>query len=407
VQITPKALLVTGLAATGKDYDGTPAASLTGTAVLPAAEAVGAGTPSDGKPYMGDALALAGTATGAFADPDVGAAKPVTITGLTLTGTGAANYSLAQPAGLTAGIAARALTITAGNQGKTYGQTVAFGSGATQFTSIGLQHGETIDSVTLACGGGNATAAVAGSPYTITPGAATGGTYSAGNYTISYVPGMLAVDKADQTITFDALPAKTFGDAPFNLTATADSGLAVGYISSDPAVAGVVGSTVTILQAGGTTITASQPGDANHHAATPVAQLLTINAPPLAPYATWAGDPAQGLTAGVNDGPADDPDHDGMTNMQEFAFGLNPSNGASVNPVTMPLDQTTGRFQYTRRVGSGLTYQTITSTDLGTWAPDTGATEEVVTTNGDVQTVTIHVTTAPVGGRLFVRVRAE
>ncbi len=312
VQITPKNLTVTGLAATGKDYDGNATAALTETAVLPAAEAAGAGTTSDGKPYTGDALTLAGTAAGAFADPDAGTAKPVSVTGLTLTGTGAANYTLAQAAGLTAEIAPRALAITADNQGKTYGQTVAFGSGSSQFSSNGLQNGETIGSVTLACGGGDATAGVAGSPYTITPGAATGGTFVTGNYTISYVPGALMVNKADQTIVFDALPARTYGDAPFDLTATAGPALAVSYVSSDPTVARVSGSTVTILMAGVTTITASQPGDANHNAANPVPQMLTVNAASLPPYATWAADPAQGLTAGVNDGPMQDPDGDGI-----------------------------------------------------------------------------------------------
>jgi hypothetical protein len=32
---------------------------------------------------------------------------------------------------------------------------------------------------------------------------------------------------------------------------------------------------------------------------------------------------------------------------------------------------------------------------------------EVVTTNGTIQTVTVHVSTPPIGGRLFVRVRAQ
>jgi hypothetical protein len=103
----------------------------------------------------------------------------------------------------------------------------------------------------------------------------------------------------------------------------------------------------------------------------------------------------------------DDPDHDGMTNFQEFAFGLNPSNGSSVNPVTMPLDQAAGRFQYTRRAGSGLTYQIFTTTNMGTWNPDTGATEVAVTTSGEVETVTVHVTTPPLNGKLFVRVQAQ
>jgi hypothetical protein len=125
------------------------------------------------------------------------------------------------------------------------------------------------------------------------------------------------------------------------------------------------------------------------------------------PYGNWATDASQGLTAGLNDGPADDPDHDGLTNQQEFAFGLNPSIGASANPITRPLDSATGRFQYTRRVGSGLNYRIFTSTNLGTWVQDTGATEANVTTSGDVQTVTVQVSNTPIAGKLFVRVHAQ
>ncbi len=134
---------------------------------------------------------------------------------------------------------------------------------------------------------------------------------------------------------------------------------------------------------------------------------LAVNPPPLTPYAIWALEAAQGLTPGVNDGLMDDPDHDGMTNQQEFAFGLNPSNGASANPITQPLDAGTGRFQYSRRAGSGLVYQVLTSTTLGAWAPDAGATEVTVTTNGNVQWVTVQVSTAADNGKLFLRVQAR
>jgi hypothetical protein len=96
-----------------------------------------------------------------------------------------------------------------------------------------------------------------------------------------------------------------------------------------------------------------------------------------------------------------------MTNQQEFACGLNPTNGSSVNPITQPLDPGTGRFQYTRRVGTGLTYQIFTSTTLGVWALDAAATEEAAVTNGEVQKVTVHVGAAPLNGQLFVRVQAE
>ncbi|MCA6367730.1 MAG: VCBS repeat-containing protein, partial [Cytophagales bacterium] len=85
------------------------------------------------------------------------------------------------------------------------------------------------------------------------------------------------VNKANQTITFNPLAPKTFGDAQFNLTATASSGLTPTYTSSNPAVATVSGITVTIVGAGSTTITASQSGSSNFNAATAVTQTLTVN----------------------------------------------------------------------------------------------------------------------------------
>lgn len=80
-----------------------------------------------------------------------------------------------------------------------------------------------------------------------------------------------------QTITFGALSAVQYGGASFNLTATASSGLAVSYTSSDTGVATVSGSTVTIVGVGSTNITASQAGDETYAAATPVVQALTVN----------------------------------------------------------------------------------------------------------------------------------
>lgn len=87
----------------------------------------------------------------------------------------------------------------------------------------------------------------------------------------------ITINKVNQTITFGALATKTYGDAPFNLTATASSGLAVTYTSSNASVATISGNTVTIVGAGSTTITSSQAGNANYNAATDVTQTLTVN----------------------------------------------------------------------------------------------------------------------------------
>jgi hypothetical protein len=81
--------------------------------------------------------------------------------------------------------------------------------------------------------------------------------------------------KEDQTITFEAIADKTFGDAAFDLTATASSGLTVSYIVSGAAT--ISGSTVTITGAGGVTITASQAGDDSFNAAADVSQSFTVN----------------------------------------------------------------------------------------------------------------------------------
>ncbi|MBN8577717.1 MAG: gliding motility-associated C-terminal domain-containing protein [Cytophagales bacterium] len=87
--------------------------------------------------------------------------------------------------------------------------------------------------------------------------------------------------KLDQAITFNALPAHTYGDANFLLAASASSGLAVSYSSNNPLVATVSGSTVTIVGAGVAEITASQAGNTVYNAASPVMQTLTVNKAPL------------------------------------------------------------------------------------------------------------------------------
>src|SRR5207244_4935124 len=54
------------------------------------------------------------------------------------------------------------------------------------------------------------------------------------------------VAKADQTISFGALAGKTFGDAPFPVSATATSGLAVSFSSQSSGTCTVSGTTLTI-----------------------------------------------------------------------------------------------------------------------------------------------------------------
>jgi hypothetical protein len=125
-----------------------------------------------------------------------------------------------------------------------------------------------------------AVATVSGSTLTIVGVGSTNITASqAGNvnYNVATdVQQTLTVGKASQSIYFDALANKIYGDANFNLTAISNSGLTVSYASSNTAVATVTSSTVTIIGAGSTTINASQVGNNNYIAAADVPQELTV-----------------------------------------------------------------------------------------------------------------------------------
>lgn len=80
-----------------------------------------------------------------------------------------------------------------------------------------------------------------------------------------------------QTISFDALPTKTYGDASFSLPSATDLGLPIAYASSNPSVATVHENVLTIVGAGETEITATQEGNDDVHAATPVTHTLVVD----------------------------------------------------------------------------------------------------------------------------------
>jgi len=79
-----------------------------------------------------------------------------------------------------------------------------------------------------------------------------------------------------QTITFTDIPVEGYGDTSYTLNATASSGLAVNYVSSNTTVATISGNTVTIKATGYSVITAYQAGNGTYVAATPVPQLLVV-----------------------------------------------------------------------------------------------------------------------------------
>jgi gliding motility-associated-like protein len=109
--------------------------------------------------------------------------------------------------------------------------------------------------------------------------------YSAIDVTVT-----LTVNKADQTITFDALVPRTFGDPDFIIPASASSSLNITFTSENTNVAIVTEGLIHIVNAGTVSIKASQPGNQNYNPAPDITQTLTINKadqiitfPPIAP----------------------------------------------------------------------------------------------------------------------------
>jgi len=266
--VSVKPVTIGGVTANNKVYDRTNAATLnTGSATVV------------GKIGSDVVTVDSSSATATFASTLVANGITVTATGFALSGTHASYYSLsAQPSGLSANITAKALTISnAQGVDKTY-------DGTTAATFTGTLNGVIAPDVVNFNGTGTFASSAVGTNIAITSTATLYGA-DADNYSLTQPTGIKAnINSAaaqNQTITFGSLSAKNYGDANFNLTATASSGLAVSYTSSNTAVATVSGNTVTIVGAGSTIITASQAGGDNngttYNPAVNVQQTLTIN----------------------------------------------------------------------------------------------------------------------------------
>ncbi len=224
--VNQKSLTVSGVTASDKPYDGTMSASLnTGTAAL-----VGL--------VNGDPVTLnTNGATGAFADANVGTSKRVAISGLTISGTGAGNYRLAQPAS-TASISPAPLT------GTVTGTQVYGGSGRTFTVSSysGFVNGEGsgVVSGTLTCTTTAGSASAVGSRYTISNCSG----LTATNYSITYSYGAFSVTPAPLTVT--AAGTQAYGGTSKSFTPTYSA-----FVGSD--TASVVTGTLTCATTAGPT----------------------------------------------------------------------------------------------------------------------------------------------------------
>jgi streptogramin lyase len=162
-------------------------------------------------------------------------------------------------------------------------QTITFGSlssqalGSAPFTlsataSSGLPVSFASLTTAVCTVSGSTSTLVAAGTCTIQATQAGNGTYAAA----TPVNQSFQVTQESQTITFDVLSNQTLGAVPFTVSATASSGLAVGFVSTTTAVCTVSGSMVTLHTGGTCTIQATQAGNTAYAAATPVSQSFQV-----------------------------------------------------------------------------------------------------------------------------------
>ncbi len=85
------------------------------------------------------------------------------------------------------------------------------------------------------------------------------------------------IDKSSQSITFEGIPDKKYGDGPFNLSISTSSGLETSIsVTTGQSLVAINGKEVTILGAGLVTVLAEQEGNDAFFDADPVEQTFTI-----------------------------------------------------------------------------------------------------------------------------------
>ncbi len=222
--ISAASLTLTGVSASDKVYDATTTATVSGGTL---AGVLG-----------GDTVTLnSGSASGAFADKNVGTDKVVTVSGYTLSGTDAGNYTLTQPTGLTADITAASLTITGVSASdKVYDATTA--ASLSGGTLAGVLGGDTVTLNSGSASGAFADKNVGTDKAVTVSGYTLSGT-DAGNYILTQQPTGLTADITAASLTITGVSA---ADKVYDATATASL--------SGGALAGVLGGDTVTLNSG-------------------------------------------------------------------------------------------------------------------------------------------------------------
>ena len=233
-----KVVSVSGITVTGTDsgnytFNTTTATTANITAATLAVSATGVNKVYDGlmgatatlgdNRIVGDVLTLAGNAS--FADKNVATGKAVGVSGITVTGTDAANYSFNTTAATTANITAKALTVTGVTaNNKVYDGTIAATVNTAGATYAGLVAG---DVVTANVTGLFADKNVANGKTVSLTSSFTG--TDAGNYSIAQISGLTA-NITPASLTVSATGVNKVYDGLMGATATLGDNRIVGDV---------------------------------------------------------------------------------------------------------------------------------------------------------------------------------
>jgi hypothetical protein len=297
--VNPLGLTVSGLTISNKVYNRTTAAALN-TNGYALNTVIG-----------GDAVTLATNGyTATFASSNVANGISVTVTGLSLSGAQAGNYTLTQPTGLTANITPLGLTVS----GLTINNKVYNGTAAATLNTNGYALNTVIggDVVTLTTNGYTATFAscnVANGISVTVTGLSLGGA-QAGNYTLTQPTGLTAnITPAGSSILpgSSANPVAHLTAVFFtaNVTPSTLSGtvlfLTNGVTFDSETLSGGTATSVStsVLPRGTNTITTVYSGSSNYATSTNTLSQIVTNNPPTANPAVYYRLVGSSLTIGI------------------------------------------------------------------------------------------------------------
>jgi hypothetical protein len=186
---------------------------------------------------------------------------------------GNAAYTAAAPVSQSFQVTQQSQTITFGALSNLVLGSAPFTLSATASSTLAVSFASTTTSV-CTVSGTTATLVAAGT-CTIQAMQAGNAAYAAA----APVSQSFQVTQQSQTITFGSLSNMALGSAPFTLSATASSSLAVTFASTTTSVCTVSGSTATLVAVGTCTIQATQAGNATYAAAAPVSQSFQVTQP--------------------------------------------------------------------------------------------------------------------------------